>query len=485
MLLCRDEAARGPCAATCRTFCHGTERRFLHRELGHNYRMSALEAASRTLTAFERLGDILATKRRLAETYRERLSQIEEWVPQKVAHDAQPSNWMIAGVIDDRVSGDASDLAAALLRRGVDTRPFFLGMQEQPALRGYVDDVRLPVTERLSMRRGLYLPSGLDLDEEAVGYVATALAESIAELGRRSRSLPSGRSRRDAFGTRRPTPSARSTPKRTTRFLREQGLRGRNIGPSELLRKICRNPGSSRSRPGLRNGSPRARARAGSVSTWWGWTGSEGHASRSRGSGFPRRALRPWRRRGRGCGRDIRRRADDVRGPELSDDGRRITLRSLDGASSPGAGRALPGRHLVRRFGRARHAANDPSRNAWRGRMGAHRRVLHRDPVEQRVEARYTLVRREAGCRGRGARDPRSALFSPVRARSGAPAKPDDPAPHRHVRRSRARSPAGRAVCARRRAGVVTVSRLSEIPGGGFDERSWPARALLSGSCFS
>ena len=159
MVLCRERSV----AARVRdlsNLCHGTDRRFLHRELGHNYRMSALQAAL-GLSQLDRLGDIVATKRRLAETYRMRLSRIEEWVPQKITHDAQPSYWMIAGVLDDRVSGDAADLAAALLRRGVDTRPFFVGNARTagPA-RLRATDVRLPVTERLSRRRLYPLPVG-------------------------------------------------------------------------------------------------------------------------------------------------------------------------------------------------------------------------------------------------------------------------------------------------------------------------------------
>ena len=61
-----------------------------------------------------------------------------------------------------------SPLPSRLQEQGIDTRPFFLGMHEQPVLRerGLFLGETYPVTERLA-RRGLYLPSGLGLGERA------------------------------------------------------------------------------------------------------------------------------------------------------------------------------------------------------------------------------------------------------------------------------------------------------------------------------
>jgi perosamine synthetase len=62
----------------------------------------------------------------------------------------------------------------------VDTRPFFLGMHEQPALlnKGFFAGERYPVAERLA-RQGLYLPSGLTLTESQIDAVSNAVRESI------------------------------------------------------------------------------------------------------------------------------------------------------------------------------------------------------------------------------------------------------------------------------------------------------------------
>ncbi len=189
MVLCRD-AALVERVRDLSNLSFGKEARFRHDELGHNYRMSALQAALGQ-SQLERLDETVRTKRRLAQMYAHRLEALGDWTPQEIASGAEPSPWMIAGVLGDGVRAKAVDVAAALARRGVETRPFFVGMHEQPAFleQGYFRGERYPVTERLS-ERGLYLPSGHDLDEEAVDYVANALAESIAEVGRASRSAP-------------------------------------------------------------------------------------------------------------------------------------------------------------------------------------------------------------------------------------------------------------------------------------------------------
>jgi perosamine synthetase len=83
-------------------------------------------------------------------------------------------------VLDESTGLDASSCARRLLERGIETRPFFLGMHEQPALRrlGLFGGERYPVSERLA-RRGLYLPSGLALTDEQIERVAAAVREVV------------------------------------------------------------------------------------------------------------------------------------------------------------------------------------------------------------------------------------------------------------------------------------------------------------------
>jgi perosamine synthetase len=83
-------------------------------------------------------------------------------------------------VVDESTGLDAATLAGLLLERGVETRPFFLGMHEQPALQrlGLFRDERHPVAERLA-RQGLYLPSGVALTDRQVETVCAAVRGAL------------------------------------------------------------------------------------------------------------------------------------------------------------------------------------------------------------------------------------------------------------------------------------------------------------------
>jgi len=94
---------------------------------------------------------------------------------------AQVNYWMYAVVLDKSRGMDAVAFADALKKTGIETRPFFLGMHEQPVFRGMgiFQGRKLPVTERLH-RQGLYLPSGLALTESQIAEVVGAVKKVLS-----------------------------------------------------------------------------------------------------------------------------------------------------------------------------------------------------------------------------------------------------------------------------------------------------------------
>ena len=88
--------------------------------------------------------------------------------------------WMYGLVVDPETGLDAEALAKRLGDRGVETRPFFLGLHEQPVFRrlGWIAHQKFPVAEWLA-RQGLYLPSGLGLRPEQVEQVIDVVRKSL------------------------------------------------------------------------------------------------------------------------------------------------------------------------------------------------------------------------------------------------------------------------------------------------------------------
>jgi len=155
-------------------------RRFHHEELGFNFRLTNIQAAL-GVAQLERMDEIVRRKRDIAALYTEHLGGIEGLRLPPEEPWARSVFWMYGVVVDEATGLDAADLAERLHGRGVETRPFFLGMHEQPALHrlGLFGGERYPVAERLA-RQGLYLPSGLALTDGQVETVCAAVRDSLA-----------------------------------------------------------------------------------------------------------------------------------------------------------------------------------------------------------------------------------------------------------------------------------------------------------------
>jgi perosamine synthetase len=162
-----------------RNLCFQTQRRFYHEGLGFNFRLTNIQAAL-GLAQLEGITEIVDRKRCIGQTYNERLGAVpglrlpteESW--------ARSVYWMYGVVLSEEAQLDAEHLATILKKLGVETRPFFLGMHEQPVFhkRGLFSNETYPVAERLS-RQGLYLPSGLGLTEKQLDQVCTTVREAL------------------------------------------------------------------------------------------------------------------------------------------------------------------------------------------------------------------------------------------------------------------------------------------------------------------
>lgn len=178
-----DRDDRAAHARAYRNLCFRSDRRFYHEELGENYRMTNLQAAL-GVAQLDRVDEIVAHKRAMAAAYTERLRPCEALQLPTEREWARSTFWMYGVVLKagDRTGvGLAEELAKPLQKRGVQTRPFFLGMHEQPAFHrvGLFTGESYPVTERLA-RQGLYLPSGTALTDEQVTAVCAAVQEVLA-----------------------------------------------------------------------------------------------------------------------------------------------------------------------------------------------------------------------------------------------------------------------------------------------------------------
>jgi perosamine synthetase len=154
--------------------------RFLHEELGFNFRLTNLQAAI-GLAQVERIAETVETKRRVGARYLEALAAVPG-IRMQVERPWAQSVWWMNGLVLDKESGlNAVSMAKRLAALGVETRPFFLGLDRQPALRsrGLFEGESYPVSAELA-DMGLYLPSGVGLSEEQQETVIAAVKQVLA-----------------------------------------------------------------------------------------------------------------------------------------------------------------------------------------------------------------------------------------------------------------------------------------------------------------
>jgi perosamine synthetase len=162
-------------ARSLRNLCFRRERRFYHTELGHNFRLTNMQAAI-GLAQVERMPDTIAKKRWIGKTYTKCLKHIHSIQLPVEEPWARQVYWMYGLVLDESTGMDAAEFAGLLHGEGIETRPFFLGMHEQPVFQemGLFKGERYPVSEHIA-RQGLYLPSGLTLTQEQIDRVCTSV----------------------------------------------------------------------------------------------------------------------------------------------------------------------------------------------------------------------------------------------------------------------------------------------------------------------
>jgi perosamine synthetase len=179
MLVTNDEKLAERCRYL-RNLCFQPQKRFVHEELGWNFRMTNLQAAL-GVAQLERLDEFVTRKRHMGRRYAELLSDIPGLqLPLPKTDYAENIYWVYGLVLKDEVPFDAVEAMQRLGEYKIGTRPFFWCMHEQPVFRNMklFDEVSCPVAEKLA-RRGFYIPSGMALTDEQMERVVITVREIL------------------------------------------------------------------------------------------------------------------------------------------------------------------------------------------------------------------------------------------------------------------------------------------------------------------
>lgn len=147
------------------------DKRYWHDHIGFNYRLTNMQAAL-GCAQLERIDEILARKKQIAEKYANGLSKIESIKLQKTDAGAVNSQWLFTPTFTEVSS---KELMNFLQDKGIETRPAFYPLSSMPIYSSYKDG-EYSISEAIS-KNGLSLPTFPTLKNEEIDFIINAINE--------------------------------------------------------------------------------------------------------------------------------------------------------------------------------------------------------------------------------------------------------------------------------------------------------------------
>ncbi len=170
MIVTNDEKLSERCMKLRNLAFEPKGRRFVHEEIGWNYRMTNMQAAL-GLAQLEKIDSHIFKKREIGQAYQDGLKQLNGFQLPVAKTDYAENIYWVFGLVAE-TQEQCEHIVKKLQDKQIGTRPFFWCMHEQPVFQkmGLFHNENHPVAEKMA-RNGFYLPSGLGLSELQVNYV--------------------------------------------------------------------------------------------------------------------------------------------------------------------------------------------------------------------------------------------------------------------------------------------------------------------------
>ncbi len=162
-----------------RNLCFKKGQRYVHEELGWNYRMTNLQAAL-GVAQLENIEKHIEKKRIIGRLYNEKLVSVKDKIQLPLATTDYSENiYWVYGLVASS-SEERDHLIMKCSEQKIGTRTFFWCMHEQPVFKkmGLFVKESYPVAENLA-RCGFYIPAGLGISKKEIEVVANVLTETI------------------------------------------------------------------------------------------------------------------------------------------------------------------------------------------------------------------------------------------------------------------------------------------------------------------
>ena len=167
-------------ARSLKNLSYGKINRFMHEDIGFNYRLPNISAAL-GLGQFENIQAVFKDKERIYKRYKNNLENVKgvnipkvrDWVTKYIM-------WVFNLYLDDNFPISRDELTKKLKEKNIDTRDAFVPINQQKIL---VDKYNLfkesdcPNSNYI-MENGFYLPSGNTITNEEIDFVCDVIKEN-------------------------------------------------------------------------------------------------------------------------------------------------------------------------------------------------------------------------------------------------------------------------------------------------------------------
>ncbi|MDQ7949306.1 MAG: DegT/DnrJ/EryC1/StrS family aminotransferase [Pedobacter sp.] len=180
MIVCNNEFFFNKCKKLRNLSFEPDKPRFIHYEMGWNYRMTNLQAAI-GVAQLENIDYHIQKKREIGRAYQSNLAGLKGFqLPLEKTAYADNIYWVFALVAESE--SDCQQVCRKLAEKGIGTRPFFWPIHQQPVFnnKGMFKNESYPIAEKIA-RNGFYLPSGLGLSADDISTVCSVLKEIVQD----------------------------------------------------------------------------------------------------------------------------------------------------------------------------------------------------------------------------------------------------------------------------------------------------------------
>jgi perosamine synthetase len=154
----------------------GSKERFSHEGIGFNFRMTNMQAAV-GCGQLSKINHFISEKKRVGDIYKTQFKDAKG--VQFISLPSDHVYWMYTILLSDDVPTPATEMTKRLEQAGIGARSLFKGLHSQRPLQGKIRNVGTYHMTEYLYKKGLYLPSSIDLVEDDVGKIFETLMSLI------------------------------------------------------------------------------------------------------------------------------------------------------------------------------------------------------------------------------------------------------------------------------------------------------------------